>query len=66
MIRCSSVTHTNNMDQRCLFLNNTAPSGTTIQIQSPKDSTWAPPGYYMLFIVDNNGIPSEGKIFKIT
>jgi len=66
MIRCSSVTHTNNMDQRCLFLNIIENSGTTIKIQSPKDSTWAPPGYYMLFILDNNKIPSVGKIFKIS
>jgi len=65
LLRMSSTTHNNNMDQRCLFLNIVESSGTTIKIQSPKDGSWAPPGYYLLFVVNDQGIPSVGKSVKI-
>jgi len=65
LIRVSSTTHNNNMDQRCLFLHILEKSGNTIKLQSPKDASWAPPGYYMLFAVNDNGIPSIGKFVKV-
>jgi len=43
LIRISSTTHNNNMDQRCLFLHILEKSNNTIKLQSPKDGTWAPP-----------------------
>ena len=65
MIRLSSTTHNNNMDQRCLFLQVLEKSADTIKLVSPKDGSWAPPGYYMLFVVDTNGIPSVGKFIQL-
>lgn len=65
LIRMSSTTHNNNMDQRCLFLQIVEISGTTIKIQSPKDGSWAPPGYYLMFLIDEDGIPSIGKPVKL-
>jgi len=61
----SSTTHNNNMDQRCLFLNIIENSGTSIKVQSPKDGSWAPPGYYLLFVINNSGIPSIGKFVRV-
>jgi len=66
IIRCSSTTHNNNMDQRYVGLTINDVSNNSLKIQTPKNSTWAPPGYYMLFIVDNNRIPSIGKIFRLS
>lgn len=66
IIRCSSITHNNNMDQRCVNLKKDNLSNNSLKIQSPKNSTWAPPGYYMLFVIDGEGIPSVGKIFKLS
>ena len=65
LIRIASTTHNNNMDQRCLFLHILKTSENTIKIQSPKDGTWAPPGYYMLFVVDGKGIPSVGEFVRL-
>jgi len=65
MIRASSTTHNNNMDQRCVFLHILEKSESTIKLQSPKDGTWAPPGYYMLFILDRNNVPSTGEFIKV-
>ncbi|NIU00159.1 MAG: DUF1929 domain-containing protein, partial [Nitrosopumilaceae archaeon] len=66
MIRLSSTTHNNNMDQRCLFLQILEKTGDTITLKSPKDGSWAPPGYYMLFIVDANGVPSTAKFVHLS
>jgi len=53
------------MDQRCLFLDILEKSDNAIKLQSPKDGTLAPPGYYMLFAVDKKGIPSIGEFVKL-
>ena len=34
-------------------------------IQAPDTAEIAPPGYYMLFILDENRVPSIGKIVKL-
>lgn len=35
-----------------------------VRVSGLKDSTIAPPGYYMLFVVDNKGVPSHAKMVK--
>jgi hypothetical protein len=57
LIRLSSVTHSFNMDQRYVPLSFTV-SGSTLSVQAPVNSSLAPPGYYMLFIVNDQGVPS--------
>jgi len=64
-IRLSSVTHTDNMDQRYIPLSFAAGSGS-LTVQSPANENIAPPGYYMLFIVNTSGVPSVAKIVQIT
>jgi Domain of unknown function (DUF1929)/Glyoxal oxidase N-terminus len=64
LVRAGSVTHTFNMDQRFLKLNFTQ-TGNTLSIQAPDSRNIAPPGYYLLFIIDNKGVPSEAKIIKL-
>eukprot|EP01018_Ginkgo_biloba_P038391 Gb_22122 [translate_table: standard] len=55
------TTHTNSMNQRLLTLSATTPIqlGSTFYtiVTAPPSSVAAPPGYYMLFVV-NAGIPS--------
>ena len=65
LIRVASTTHNNNMDQRCLFLNILEKSDNAIKLQSPKDGAWAPPGYYMLFILNKKNVPSVAKIVRV-
>jgi len=53
------------MDQRCIVLPIKEQTKDTLKLSSPKDSTYAPPGYYMLFILNNKNIPSIGKFVKV-
>src|SRR5439155_13686922 len=43
--------------QRLLSLGFTASAGS-LTIQAPANANLAPPGYYMLFLVNNSGVPS--------
>jgi Domain of unknown function (DUF1929)/Glyoxal oxidase N-terminus len=62
LIRNSSTTHNNNMDQRCLVLSILDQAKNILKLSGPKDGTYAPPGYYMLFILDKKNIPSVAKM----
>jgi Domain of unknown function (DUF1929)/Kelch motif/Galactose oxidase, central domain len=63
-IRLSSVTHSFNHNQRMNRLGFSAtPSGLTVV--APSSGNRAPPGHYMLFIVNSSGVPSVGKIVRI-
>lgn len=65
LIRCASVTHTNNMDQRYIRVPFTVTGPETITVSAPGNGAIAPPGHYMVVIIDDNTIPSEAKIMAI-
>ena len=64
-IRLSTVTHANNMNQRLNYLAFTAPNASTLSVTAPASSSLAPPGHYMLFILNGNGVPSVATIIRI-
>ena len=57
LVRPGATTHADNFDQRYVDLSFTVGSGT-IQATAPVSGSQAPPGYYMLVIVNSNGVPS--------
>jgi len=57
LIPAGSVTHAFNQNQRLNTLQFTAGSGT-VTITPPASGSIAPPGRYMLFLVNGNGVPS--------
>ena len=64
MVKTSSVTHSWNMDQRFIDLTFSGSSGQ-ITVQAPSRAADAPPGHYMLFVLDANGVPSVAKMVQI-
>jgi hypothetical protein len=65
LIRLSSVTHSFNQDQRINFLSfRQAPGG--LNVTAPGSGNLCPPGYYMLFIVNGNGVPSVACMVQVT
>ncbi len=65
MIRTGSVTHTFQADQRFLPLTFRQVSGG-LEIDAPADTNVAPPGIYMLFLVNSNGVPSVAAFVNIS
>ena len=57
LVRLGAVTHSVNMEQRYVPLTFTAGAGA-LTATAPANANIAPPGVYMLFVVDANGVPS--------
>ena len=64
LVKTGSVTHGFNMEQRFLELAFSA-NGGSLSVQAPARSTDAPPGTYLLFVIDSAGVPSVGRIVRI-
>ena len=64
-VRTSSVTHAHNMDQRFTTLSYSVSGSSSLRVTAPPRSD-APPGYYMLFLIDANGVPSVAKLIRIS
>lgn len=65
LIRLPTVTHGLNFDQRRVVLNVQSPSTTNLTLTVANDSAQVPPGYYMLFVMNSNGVPSIAKFVKV-
>jgi hypothetical protein len=64
LVKLGAVTHSNNMEQRYVPLSFTSGSGT-LTIAGPASANIAPPGQYMLFIVNSAGVPSVAPIITV-
>jgi hypothetical protein len=63
-MRDGSVTHAFDMDQRMIVLSFAANSGS-LTLTAPPNGNIAPPGYYMLFLLNTAGVPSVAKFVQI-
>ena len=64
LIKLGSVTHSENQDQRLVPLALTQ-DGSSVRLTLPASRQLAPPGHYLLFVIDDQGVPSEGGMIKI-
>lgn len=65
LIKLGSVTHSVNQEQRLIPLEFQSSNSGMLEVNSPESRNIAPPGYYMLFIVDDSGVPSEATIVLV-
>jgi len=63
LVRLGAVTHAFNMNQRFLKLTFQRVSGG-LTVRAPVNANYAPPGDYMLFILDTNGVPSVASMVR--
>jgi len=60
LIRPAAVTHSSDPNQRFVDLPLSV-NGNTVDLNVTSNPNLAPPGWYMLFAVDANGVPSVAK-----
>jgi hypothetical protein len=63
-IRLGSVTHAFDWGQRANTLGFTRSSGS-VKVTTPNTGGKAPPGHYLLFVLNRNGVPSTGKVVQL-
>ncbi len=64
LIKLGSVTHSQNQEQRLVPLEFSSALGRLI-VDAPDSRNTAPPGHYMLIIVDVKGVPSTSAIVQV-
>ena len=64
LVRLGAVTHSVNMEQRYVPLAFTAGAGS-LAVTAPANANIAPPGVYMLFLVDAAGVPSVAHMITL-
>lgn len=61
----NSVTHAVDFNQKRIPLNFTHDGGNLLTVNAPANNNVAPPGYYMLFLLNEAGVPSVAKYVRI-
>src|SRR5439155_6421777 len=64
LMKAGSVTHAFDMDQRLVGLSYTAGSGS-LTVSGPPSSNIAPPGYYLLLLLNSAGVPSVARFVQV-
>ncbi|HEY6351053.1 MAG TPA: galactose oxidase-like domain-containing protein [Candidatus Angelobacter sp.] len=65
LVRAGAVTHAFDMEQRLVGLSFKNVAGV-LQVTAPAKGNLAPPGYYLLFIVDDAGVPSVAQFIHLS
>jgi plastocyanin len=66
LLRPGAVTHGFNHNQRYVGCAISGITGTTVDAVAPPDGTIAPPGRYLLFLLDRDRVPSTAAWIRIT
>lgn len=61
----TTATHSVNTSQRHLELRIKGRSGRAIELQAPPSAAAAPPGFYMLFLLNEEGVPSMARWIQL-
>ncbi len=66
LLRAGAVTHGFNMSQRGIELVIAASGAGTLDVATPPQPNLAPPGWYLLFILNSSRVPSVGRWVRLT
>lgn len=65
LMRAGAVTHSFDMEQRYVGLRIIDAGNGRLQLEAPPKAELAPPGYYLLFLLNPEGIPSVGRFVRV-
>jgi len=65
LIKTGAVTHAFDMEQRFIELDFTD-TANGVRVDIPESSSVATPGHYLMFLLNEKGVPSEAHIIRIS
>jgi hypothetical protein len=65
LMRPGASTHAFDMEQRLIELEIAPTQDGTLQLVGPPSANIAPPGYYMLFLLNSAGVPSVARFVQL-
>jgi hypothetical protein len=66
LMRPGATTHSSDLEQRLIDVPSTVTGPDTLRLQMPASANLAPPGWYLLFVVDQAGVPSPAAWVHLT
>jgi hypothetical protein len=66
LLRPGATTHSTDAEQRLVDVPHEVDEPDAVTVQLPAEPTVAPPGWYLLFVVNTAGVPSEGAWLHLT
>jgi Domain of unknown function (DUF1929) len=66
LLRSGAVTHGFNMSQRGLECVISAAAQASLSVEMPANPNLAPPGWYLLFILNASRVPSLGRWVRVS
>jgi hypothetical protein len=63
--QASTASHHTDSEQRCVPLDFHRDGRCDLVLPLPESAAVVPPGYYMLFLLDDSGVPSVGRFIRI-
>jgi hypothetical protein len=65
LVKVSATTHHYNTDQRLIWLQIENKTSSSVTVKAPINNKLAPPGYYLIHVLNSAGVPSVGTFIKI-
>ena len=65
LLRAGATTHAFNNEQRLLGLDYTVDAADRVTLTFPRRRNVAPPGWYMVFAISADGVPSIGQFVRL-
>jgi hypothetical protein len=65
LVKVSATTHHYNTDQRLIWLQIEGNTDSSVTVKAPINNKLAPPGYYLIHVLNSAGVPSVGTFIKI-
>jgi len=66
LVKPGSPTHSFDFDQRLVGLSFSVSDSGTLTATAPPNSSIAPPGWYMVFLINQSGVPSVAKFLHLS
>lgn len=66
LIAPGATTHGNDMHQRFIKLHSSHGNTNKVNVSIPSSRALVPPGYYMIFVIDSNGVPSAARFVQVS
>lgn len=65
LLRAGAVTHGFNMSQRGIELVIAGLGAGTLDVEAPPQANLAPPGWYLMFVLNSSRVPSMGRWVRV-
>ena len=65
LVRVSATTHHYNTDQRLIWLQIASKTSSSVTVRAPINRRLAPPGYYLIHVLNSAGVPSIGRFWRM-